>query len=58
MLIFFILRGILIVNTPGVVHVPRITLQQNEMPNEDHYQFRDDQKIECKLYHFSLGEIR
>ena len=40
MLFFFILRGVLVFNTPDVVHVPRITIQQNEIPSEDHYQFR------------------
>ena len=44
MLIFFIIRGILVLNTPDIVHVPRITIQQNEIPSEDHYQFRNDLK--------------
>ena len=49
MLSFFIIRGILVLNTPDIVHVPRITIQQNEIPSEDHYQFRNDLKIKCKF---------
>ena len=49
MLIFFILRGVLVLNSPDIVHVPRITIQQNEMPSDDHYQFRDGLKIRCKF---------
>ena len=45
MLLFFVIHLIFVFNTPEYVHVPRITLRQNEMPNEDHYQFRNDQPV-------------
>ena len=36
MLLFVVIRLIFVSNTPEIVHVPRITL------NEEHYQFRND----------------
>ena len=55
MLFFCIVRAILVQNTPYVVHVPRITLQQSEMPSDDHYQFRDSSIIKCKTYKHKQG---
>ena len=42
MLLFFAMRLIFVFNTPDIVHVPRITLHENAMLNEAHYQFRND----------------
>ena len=55
MLCFFIMRSLLVLNTPDVVHVPRITLNEETLNNE-YYQFRNDlyedlkQKYQCQNY--------
>ena len=41
MLFFLVIRLIFVNNTPNVVHVPRITLHQDALHNEEHYQFRN-----------------
>lgn len=40
MLLFFFFRSIFILNTPDVVHVPRLTLQENILEADEYYQFR------------------
>ena len=42
LLLFLIIRLIFVSNTPDIVHVPRITLHQDALKNEEHYQFRND----------------
>ena len=41
MLLFFVIRSIFILNTPDVVHVPKITLNEDTRADE-FYQFRND----------------
>ena len=45
MLLFVVFRFIFVSNTPDIVHVPRITLHQDTLKNEEHYQFRNDLEI-------------
>ena len=40
MLLFFVIRSIFILNTPDIVHVPRLTLQENILEADEYYQFR------------------
>ena len=40
MLLFFVFRSIFILNTPDVVHVPRLTLQENILEADEYYQFK------------------
>ena len=47
MLFFFVIRLIFVFNTPDIVHVPRVTLDNGTL----HYQFRND--IETKWWHMS-----
>ena len=47
MLLFVIIRLIFVANTPDIVHVPRITLHQDIMQNEEHYQFRNNLETQC-----------
>ena len=42
MLLFVAIRLIFVSNTPDIVHVPRITLHQDILKDEEHYQFRND----------------
>ena len=56
MLCFFIMRSLLVLNTPDVVHVPRITLNEETLNNE-YYQFRNDlyenPRINCSRVSYS-----
>ena len=50
MLLFVVFRFLFVSNTPDIVHVPRITLHQDILKNEEHYQFRNDLEIkECHI---------
>ena len=42
MLLFFVIRSIFILNTPDVVHVPKITLHEDKLQADEYYQFRND----------------
>ena len=50
--VFFIIRGIIVNNTPAAVHIPRIEYVNEQIPGAEHYQFMNGSK-DHNLYYIS-----